>query len=721
MERILQRAAVRRGIEKFEQTHTNFVDHPVTLSVENEPAFLDAYAVELANGRILSITEKVGKVFPFFVDVDFDVQWLIGGVLDEGGLFDTVQDILTALSAAITNLTGVEGLADPVIALRCAYKAHIHYPTVFVDKAKAKAILQEAVLTLQSLRPQIDWNKVLDHMPYSSGLRMLGSVKGVMKNAVSREAEENLHKRAGLSTPHSQRYTIVDLDCKGRTYTPLAVTREHLDLVSIRKSGEVIKFSALSTAATSSRPLVRGPAKCVDHPLREKVMRYLREIQHRFPKNFDCLTVTALKELDSGSISVTFGCEDCPFRQIPHRRTEEGRRPTVFLLIRPPDKGPTQLRCYDCDSENRARIIPSPYPGTLFPALDIGEKVRRVLDQATCERVCNFVMEELGDNFASSPAGTGYKWYHFDPECQRWVQQERVVLAIMGEDGPVQSCLKAYKYSRPREPPLEDDEAAKTGKAVTRRKPPVDGDVESIIWCTQTTSYVHGSLLPILARKYDLKWRSDNKTFEEQLDDNPDLLCCSNGVYDLRNRVFRPGRPDDMLSMCTHVPYNPYERYPEEVRTSLAEYLRCVFTKEEHLDYFMRELGAALRGTLSRQQFFILTGRGANGKSTLMLLKSLSLGDYSGEVPVTMFTQHRGATEDATPVLMSMRGKRIVDTTEPESSTPFLMGSIKPLTGGDKITGRRLKENSVSFYLQCTIFCQTNDIPPIKATRNGTV
>ena len=48
-----------------------------------------------------------------------------------------------------------------------------------------------------------------------------------------------------------------------------------------------------------------------------------------------------------------------------------------------------------------------------------------------------------------------------------------------------------------------------------------------------------------------------------------------------------------------------------------------------------------------------------------------------------------------------------------------MMGSIKPLTGGDKITGRRLRENSTSFYLQCTIFCQTNDIPQIKASRHG--
>ena len=290
----------------------------------------------------------------------------------------------------------------------------------------------------------------------------------------------------------------------------------------------------------------------------------------------------------------------------------------------------------------------------------------------------------------------------------------------MGRDGPVQTALRAYKSREDAEKDeVADEDADEAGLLpVTKRKGSrenkKDGGpmcVTNLMYHTQMTGYVHGSIMPLLARKYDARWRKDNQTFEEQLDQDPHLLGCSNGVYDFRTWSFRPGSPSDMISMSTHVPYAPYERHSEDIRTQVQSFLRQIFTKENHREYFLRELGTSLRGTQERQHFFLLTGRGANGKSTLMNLKSLSLGDYAGEA------QPRPPAEDATPALMNMRAKRTIDTSEPESSTPFVLGAIKLYTGGDKVTGRRLKENTQSFYLQCTIFCQTNDIPPIKASR----
>ena len=39
------------------------------------------------------------------------------------------------------------------------------------------------------------------------------------------------------------------------------------------------------------------------------------------------------------------------------------------------------------------------------------------------------------------------------------------------------------------------------------------------------------------------------------IDENRNLLCCNNGVYDFKNEIFREGYPDDYLSLCTDINY----------------------------------------------------------------------------------------------------------------------------------------------------------------------
>ena len=39
------------------------------------------------------------------------------------------------------------------------------------------------------------------------------------------------------------------------------------------------------------------------------------------------------------------------------------------------------------------------------------------------------------------------------------------------------------------------------------------------------------------------------------LDENPNIVCFSNGVYDLEADEFRQGRPEDYVSLCTNIDY----------------------------------------------------------------------------------------------------------------------------------------------------------------------
>ena len=243
-------------------------------------------------------------------------------------------------------------------------------------------------------------------------------------------------------------------------------------------------------------------------------------------------------------------------------------------------------------------------------------------------------------------------------------------------------------------------------------------NLSRLTFLLQTTGYVQSGILPPLARKLDIRWRKDNVAFEGLLDQNPDLMGFNNGVFDFDQGMFRAGRSDDFISMSTHLDYVPYEDHVEQSRLGLEDFLAKVFVDRKHRRYFLKEVASSLHGTQARQLFFILTGGGANGKSTIVKLMNLALGDYSGEVAVTLFTQDRPPANCPTPELMQIKGKRVITTSEPDDHTPLILGTVKWVTGGDRITARNMRENNQSFYPQATFWCLTNNIPPINAPRN---
>ncbi|KAJ3235399.1 hypothetical protein HDU78_005250 [Chytriomyces hyalinus] len=108
----------------------------------------------------------------------------------------------------------------------------------------------------------------------------------------------------------------------------------------------------------------------------------------------------------------------------------------------------------------------------------------------------------------------------------------------------------------------------------------------------------------------------------------------------------------------------------------------------------MQELACCLNSSNGRNRFYILTG----------------------EVNITLFTQQRPSANCATPELAQIRGKRIVTCSEPNARDSLNLGTIKWLTGGDRVTARNLYENNMSFYLSAAFFMLANEIPEIKAS-----
>jgi len=125
-------------------------------------------------------------------------------------------------------------------------------------------------------------------------------------------------------------------------------------------------------------------------------------------------------------------------------------------------------------------------------------------------------------------------------------------------------------------------------------------------------------------------------------------------------------------------------------------------------------------GTNQNQTFNIYTGEGRNGKSKLVDLMSMILGDYKGTVPISLITQKRGSIGGVSPEIAQLMGKRYAVMQEPSKGDKINEGIMKEITGGDPITGRLLFKDSITFVPQFKLCVCTNNLFDINSNDNGT-
>lgn len=214
-----------------------------------------------------------------------------------------------------------------------------------------------------------------------------------------------------------------------------------------------------------------------------------------------------------------------------------------------------------------------------------------------------------------------------------------------------------------------------------------------------------------------------DKYFMDLLDTNTELLCFNNGVLDIEEKVFREGRPDDYLSLCTNTDYIQIDDCnPEHTRiqAEIIEFMEQLFPIQAVNEYMWSHLASVLRGDNRNQTFNIYTGSGRNGKSKLVELMALVLGDYKGSVPLALITQKRGSIGGVSPEISQLKGLRYAVMQEPSKGAKLNEGIMKELTGGDPIQGRALFKDTVTFIPQFSLVVCTNHLFDITASDDGT-
>lgn len=211
----------------------------------------------------------------------------------------------------------------------------------------------------------------------------------------------------------------------------------------------------------------------------------------------------------------------------------------------------------------------------------------------------------------------------------------------------------------------------------------------------------------------------NNKKFIELMDENRDLICCANGVYDLKNMVFRHGMPDDCISMCTGTTYAPYDAN-DEYTQKVQQFFVDILPEEDMREYVLTLLAMCLSGHVPDEKIYIWTGSGGNGKSLCIQLAQLALGDYATIMPITLITNKRAASNAATPELAKIKGKRLAIFQEPDNNMEINAGLMKELTGNDKIQARALFKDPIEFFPQFKPVLTCNRLPIVPSTDGGT-
>jgi P4 family phage/plasmid primase-like protien len=232
--------------------------------------------------------------------------------------------------------------------------------------------------------------------------------------------------------------------------------------------------------------------------------------------------------------------------------------------------------------------------------------------------------------------------------------------------------------------------------------------------------------------------------FAHKLNSNQYLLGFNNGIIDLHairtndageNEYyvnFRKAEPNDFVTFMTgryvtkncdpidYVEYNPSDDEQALIHAEIDDFMTKVFPRPELRKYMWRKLASCLEGANKEQTYETWIGVGGNGKSKLVDLMSMALGDYASSLQSTALTRKRPDSGAANPDIMAIRNKRFIYMAEPDDREPLNTSRMKQFTGEDDVEARGLFEDQTKFKISGKIFMLCNAFPAINTMDRGT-
>jgi putative DNA primase/helicase len=197
----------------------------------------------------------------------------------------------------------------------------------------------------------------------------------------------------------------------------------------------------------------------------------------------------------------------------------------------------------------------------------------------------------------------------------------------------------------------------------------------------------------------------------DDLDADPWVLNCKNGILDLHTGVLGAHNPEQLCTRQVEAEY-----LPEALCPRWDAFLARV-VPPDIADFLQRAVGYSLTGSTQEQCLFVNWGTGANGKTVMMETLSTLWGSYGEQAEAKSFVERK--TEQISNDLARLKGARLVVATETEQGARLAEALVKSVTGGDRITARFLRQEFFTFTPIFKLFLSTNSKPTIRGTDNG--
>jgi putative DNA primase/helicase len=195
-----------------------------------------------------------------------------------------------------------------------------------------------------------------------------------------------------------------------------------------------------------------------------------------------------------------------------------------------------------------------------------------------------------------------------------------------------------------------------------------------------------------------------------ELDSDPWLFACANGVIDLRTGELRDHHPVDLITRISPVAYEP------DAKLGLWEdYLEWVTEGRQELkDFLQLAAGYTMTGDTREERLFFIHGPSQSGKTTLVESLKAMMGDYSLTADFSTFLKGHNVGGPR-PDIARLQGTRFVPSIEVDQGKALAEGLVKQMTGGDTITARFLYAGEFEYQASHKLWLVANDAPKVNA------
>lgn len=299
-----------------------------------------------------------------------------------------------------------------------------------------------------------------------------------------------------------------------------------------------------------------------------------------------------------------------------------------------------------------------------------------------------FIPEDTEVDIAAAIAAETRKYLTFCPETKSWLRYKDGMWEITNGVELSQAFGKMRKRMKKSMENAQDENSAKRAAAAYKR--------------------LAGHKARDNIRKImEVSWECVGKM--EAFENRHNLLNFKNGTLELDTGVFREHSPEDMLLFRLEIDYIPGATCPK-----FEKFLEKIFQGDNDLIKFVIAfMGSCLDPRLKVQFFLFLHGAGSNGKSILILTISTILKNYAVKIPVTALMTNKYGGDRAQNEIARLFRKRLVVASETEEGQRLSESTIKDLTGGDRLTARKLYCPTFEFDPTHKLMCYGNHKPRI--------